>query len=62
MEIVVNKIKLKEQKNDFDYWQNQSYATRLKALEEIRQEYHNWKRINAKPGFQRVYKIIKRAR
>ncbi len=35
--IVVNKVNLKQQKNDFAYWQTQSYQTRLETLEKIRQ-------------------------
>ncbi len=33
---------------------------RLKALEEIRQEYNTWK-YGPEQGFQRVYQIIKRS-
>ncbi len=53
------KVNLREQKSDFAYWQTQSHAARLAALEQIRQEYHRWK-YGAEPGFQRVYRIIKR--
>ncbi len=42
MEIICRKVKLKEQKSDFAYWQTQSYQARLEALEQIRQEYHQW--------------------
>ena len=59
MEKVINKIKIKEQKSDFSYWQKQSYQKRLEALEEIRQQYHQYK-YNAEPRFQRIYTIIKR--
>ena len=52
-------VKLHEQKNDFEYWQSQPYEARLAALEQIRQEYHDWK-LNAQPRLQRVYSIIKR--
>lgn len=51
---VCTKLKIGEQKNDFAYWQTQSYARRLAALEQIRQEFHRWK-YDAEPGFQRVY-------
>jgi hypothetical protein len=59
MEKVITKIKIKEQKSDFIYWQKQPYSKRLEALEEIRQEYNQYK-YNAQPRFQRVYRIIKR--
>ena len=38
MEKVIKKIKIKEQKSDFNYWQQQPYEKRLEALEEIRQQ------------------------
>ena len=53
------KVRLDQQQSDFAYWQTQPYAVRLATLEQIRQEYHRWK-YGAEPGFQRVYKIIKR--
>jgi hypothetical protein len=52
-------VPLKQAKSDFAYWQRQSFAARLEALEEIRREYHRWK-YNAEPGFQRVYQVVKR--
>lgn len=56
---VVNKYKIDEQPNDFSFWQSKSYEKRIDALEQIRQEFNNWK-YNAEQRFQRVYKIIKR--
>ena len=56
---VITKVKLGQKKTDAAYWRKQLYSARLVALEEIRQEYHRW-RYGAEPGFQRVYKIIKR--
>jgi hypothetical protein len=58
MKKVINKIRIKEQKSDFDYWQKQPLQKRLEALEEIRQQYHQYK-YNAEPRLQRVYTIIK---
>ncbi|CAG0931896.1 hypothetical protein TFLX_02340 [Thermoflexales bacterium] len=55
----VTKVNIRQQTNDFAYWQTQSYQTRLAALEEIRQEYHHW-RYGAEPRLQRVYTIVKR--
>lgn len=59
MKKVVTKLNMKEQKSDFAYWQAKSYAERLQALEEIRQEYNNWKYTDAEQRFQRVYRIVK---
>jgi hypothetical protein len=60
MEKVITKIKIKQQKSDFNYWQQQTYEKRLEALEEIRQQYHQYKYNNAQPRLQRVYTIVKR--
>lgn len=40
---VYKKVKLREQKSDFEYWQTQPVEKRLEALEQIRSEYHAWK-------------------
>jgi len=56
---IVTRVNLSDKKTDAAYWRTQSYAQRLAALEEIRQEYHRW-RYGAEPGFQRVYTIVKR--
>jgi NAD(P)H-nitrite reductase large subunit len=58
MEKVINKVSLKQQTSDFQYWQQQTPQKRLKALEQIRQEYHQHK-YDAEPRLQRVYTIIK---
>jgi len=55
----VNKYKIDEQPNDFIFWQSKSFEERINALEQIRQEFNNWK-YNAEQRFQRVYRIIKR--
>jgi hypothetical protein len=57
---VVKKYKLDEQPRDFQFWQSKSYEERLNALEQIRSEYNSW-RYDAEQGFQRVYRIVKRA-
>ena len=57
---VVKKYKLDQQPNDFLFWQSKTYEERLDALEQIRKEYNSW-RYNAEQGFQRVYRIVKRA-
>jgi hypothetical protein len=56
---VVSKIRFGDQKNDASYWRGLSHQERIDALEQIREEYHQWK-ADAQPGFQRVYSIIKR--
>jgi hypothetical protein len=58
MEKVISKVNSKKQNNDFSYWQKQSYQKRLEALEQIRQQYHQYK-YNAEPRLQRVYTIVK---
>jgi hypothetical protein len=55
---VVTKVRLGEEPTTASYWRSQSYQRHLDALEEIRQEYHRWKK-DAQPGLQRVYTIIK---
>lgn len=59
MDKVFNKVNLKLQPSDFNYWQQQSYEKRLEALEEIRQQYHQYKYNNAQPRLQRIYRIVK---
>ena len=56
---VVKKYKIKEQPNDFSFWQSKSYEERLNALEQIRKEYNLW-RYNAEQRFQRIYRVVKR--
>jgi hypothetical protein len=56
---IVKKVNIHQQPTDFAYWQSQPYLARLAAVEQIRQEYHHW-RYGAEPGFQRVYRIVKR--
>ncbi len=55
----IHKGKIHEQGNDFLFWQLKSYKERLEAVEQIRQEYNNWK-YGDKQRFQRVYTIIER--
>ncbi len=55
---VYKKISIKEQVNDFIFWQARSYEERLSTVEQIRQEYHGWK-DDTEQRLQRVYRIIK---
>lgn len=59
MEKVIYKTTTKKQLSDFSYWQEQPIQKRLETLEQIRQEYHQYK-YNAQPRLQRVYTIIQR--
>ena len=56
---VYKKVHIRKQGSDFVYWQTQPYQIRLAALEQIRQEYNQWK-YGAEQRFQRVYKVVKR--
>jgi len=56
---IVRKGKIKEQGNDFIFWQSQPYEVRLATIEQIRSEFNTWK-YGVEQGFQRVYRIIKR--
>ncbi len=55
---VINKVKLKDKRNDLSFWLSMPYSFRLEAVEKIRQEYNSWK-YGTEQGFQRVYRIIK---
>lgn len=55
---IIKKIKLKDKKSDFQYWQSQPFEARLETLEKIREEYIGWKYDN-QPRFQRFYSITK---
>lgn len=58
MEKIVRKFPQKQQPSDASYWRQQPPEKRLEALEQIRQEYHQFK-YNAQPRLQRVYRIVK---
>jgi len=59
VEKVINRVSKDSNQTDFQFWQTQSYEKRLETLELIRQEYISWK-YAIRPGFQRVFTIIKR--
>jgi hypothetical protein len=50
-----------EEPDDTLYWLSLPPIERIRALEEIRKQYNNWKYGTGRE-FQRVYKIIKRKR
>ncbi len=56
---VATKCKIDAQKGDFAFWQTQSHQARIDALEAIRREYNSWK-YGTDPGFQIVYRVVKR--
>ena len=53
------KVKLGEQKSDFEFWQSQTPEKRLETLEEIRSEFHAWKN-DSQPRLQRILSVTKR--
>ena len=59
IEKVARIVKLSDESSDYEYWRSRSPLERLKALEEIREEYNRWKYTDAEQRFQRVYTIAK---
>lgn len=59
MEKVVTKTKLKDQKNDLDYWMTRTPAERLVALESLRNDYIKGL-PDAERGFQYICTIVRR--
>jgi hypothetical protein len=53
-------LKKGEDNSNLKYWLRLSKLERLMELEQLRQQYIKWKYGNQQ-GFQRVYRIIKRA-
>ena len=51
---------VKKEEDNFNvlYWSSLTGVERLKELEEIREQYNQW-RYGADQGFQRVYRIVK---
>ncbi len=58
-QIGVTKVSMRSPKLDAVYWRTQPYTARLVALESIRQDFIGWK-YSVRPGFQRVYTVVKR--
>jgi hypothetical protein len=61
MEKVIRKFKLGEDPDDLGYWLTRTPQERLSALEEIRDLTIRLMNNGIKPGFQRVYTVIKRS-
>lgn len=53
------KVSIDQEEKAAVYWRTQPIEARLAALEQIRQEYHQWK-YGSEPRLQRVYTIVKR--
>lgn len=53
-------VKKSEDDSNIVYWAFLSQIERLTELEQLRQQYINWK-YGGQQGFQRVYRIVKRA-
>lgn len=54
-------VKKGEEPDDVQYWLSRPAIDRIRALEEIRKQYNDWK-YGSGSEFQRVYKIVKRKR
>jgi hypothetical protein len=54
-------VKKGEEKDDIFYWLGQPPIERIRALEEIRKQYNDWK-YGTGQEFQRVYRIVKQKR
>lgn len=54
-------FKMGEEPDDTLYWLSRPPIERIRALEEIRQQYNDWK-YGPQREFQRVLKIVKRKR
>lgn len=61
IEPVVHIFKVKEQPNDYKFWQGKSAIERLEALESLRQQFY-LQSDGTRSRFQRVYRIIKQTR
>lgn len=61
MEKVVHKYKLGEEPDDLTFWLQKTPLERLSALNILRERYISFFLNGHNPGFQRVYKLIKRS-
>ena len=55
---VIKIVEMEKAVSDFAFWQTRPFEERLRTLETIRNEYMAWA-YDTKPGFQRVYRIVK---
>ncbi len=59
MEKIITIKKIEDVDRDLTFWLKKNYQERLNALEELREEYNNWRYTDVEQRFQRVYKVIK---
>ncbi len=58
---IIKIFKKGEEPDDVSYWRTRPAIERIRALEEIRKQYNDWKYGTGRE-FQRIYKIVKRKR
>ena len=58
---VGRKFKLGEEPTDFAYWQSRPVEERLRTLETILREYHQWKN-GYEPRLERVVRVARLSR
>jgi len=58
MEKVLEIKNIRNKSSDFEFWSKKSPQDRLRALEYLRNQYII-SQVDAQPGLQRVYKVIK---
>jgi hypothetical protein len=59
--ITIRKLSDKTYQEDRAYWMSKSPQERIKALEEICEEYNTWRYTNAERRLQRTVQIVKQA-
>ncbi len=59
MEKVIKKYKLNEEPSDLSFWIEKTPKERLQALEILREHYIQFFLNGHRPGFQRIYRVIK---
>jgi hypothetical protein len=58
MEKVIKIVPLHNQPSDYEYWSSRPLTERLEAIEILRKQYLEFK-IDVKPRFQRVCRVVK---
>ena len=64
IEPTFKRVPLREAGSDAHYWRSRPPEERLRTLESIRREYHDWPTDTAdddRPRLQRVCRVLKRA-
>ena len=60
MEKILKIVPLHEQSNEYEYWTSRPVNERIDAIEILRSQYIQFKK-DAKPGLQRVCRVIKQS-